>query len=552
MKQKPAESEPTIKAAIYCRVSTYNQSQGDYSSLKTQEDLLSSYCRTKGWDIYDVYVDTRTGTTLEREELNRLLRDARDGKFNIVLATKLDRLSRSMKDFFEINETLAESNVDVVLATQNIDTTSSMGRFNRNVLMAFAEFERDMIAERTLEKLYSQAQKGYWGGGHAPLGYSVKDKKLIIEPTEAELVKRIFRDYIGMPSTTKVATHLNEDGFRTKSHVTKSGKQTGAARFTKQSVRDTLRNKIYLGIIKFKGEEFKGIHDPIIDESTFGRVQSIMAESAKNPRATSITESPLTLLGITQCGHCESLLSSSSTFKKEQNRRYYYYKCSKAAHHTKEHCPAKDLPAAELEELVLSVAKGLVIDESFLDAVIRQMEGNSAIDTKQMDDDLRSLKTNLAKATNELENLIRLAASSSGNGQSEVLGKMIQERENDRASIKTRISKLEREREKVNAGKVDKQTIKNLMSEYSNLYHRFEKEQKKQLNQILFSAIISFLKRGTKEGEIELRIRGNGAIRKRWDDIKKGIPVVRTPGSLGSAGKTRTCNPPVNSRMLHH
>jgi site-specific DNA recombinase len=327
MKQPKSQPQAATKAAIYCRVSTYNQGQGDYSSLKTQEDLLRSYCKTKGWDIFDIYVDTRTGTTMEREALNKLLQDAQDRKFNIVLATKLDRLSRSMKDFFEINEALAANNVDIVLATQNIDTTSSMGRFNRNVLMAFAEFERDMIAERTLEKLYSQAQKGYWGGGHAPLGYSVTDKKLFVEPTEAELVKRIFRYYLEDPSTTRVAERLNSEGYRTKTRLTKSGKRTGAARFTKQSVRGILLNKVYLGTIKFSGEEFKGIHVAIVGEPDFAKVNAIMGESAKNPRASSPAESPLTLLGITQCGHCESLLSSSSTFKKKQQRRYYYYKC---------------------------------------------------------------------------------------------------------------------------------------------------------------------------------------------------------------------------------
>jgi site-specific DNA recombinase len=144
--------------------------------LDTQEDLLRNYCKVKGWEVYDTYVDTKTGTTIEREHLTRLLKDAENKKFDIVIATKLDRISGRMKDFYNINETLVSNDIDLVLATQNIDTTSSMGRFNRNVLMALAEFERDMIDERTRKKLHNQTQKDYWGGGIVPIGYDAKGK----------------------------------------------------------------------------------------------------------------------------------------------------------------------------------------------------------------------------------------------------------------------------------------------------------------------------------------------------------------------------------------
>jgi site-specific DNA recombinase len=178
-----------------------------------------------------------------------------------------------MKDFFEINELLIDNDIDVVFATQNIDTTSSMGRFNRNVLLAFAEFERDTIAERTREKLYSQAQKGYWGGGHEPLGYDVKDKRLIVNSTEAQLVQRVFNYYIEDPSTNAVSKKLNAEGFRTKARVKKDGTHVGAGLFTKQAVRDMLRNTIYIGQISFKEEKFKGLHDAVVEEGLFTKVQ---------------------------------------------------------------------------------------------------------------------------------------------------------------------------------------------------------------------------------------------------------------------------------------
>jgi site-specific DNA recombinase len=230
------------------------------------------------------------------------------------------------------------------------------------------------------------------GGGHVLLGYDVKDTKLIVNKNEADLVNKIFNYYLIQPSTNKVAEILNKEGYVTKIRKTKSGKQTGGKIFNNEVVHDILRNRAYIGLISFHGETFKGIHDAIVEDSLFKKVQERLDLSAVDNKSTSITESPLALLGITKCGHCGSLLSSSSTLKKKTQQRYYFSKCSKAAHHTKTHCPSRDIPAEELETMVLKIMSQIVTNDEFLDALVNQMQGNSGSDLVNITNELKNKK----------------------------------------------------------------------------------------------------------------------------------------------------------------
>jgi DNA invertase Pin-like site-specific DNA recombinase len=265
--------------------------------------MLRGHAASKGWKVVRAYKEMKTGTTLDRPELTKLLAEAQNKEYDVVLVTKLDRLSRSMKDFFEINEHLVENDIDLVVTTQNIDTTSSMGRFNRNVLMAFAEFERDMIAERTREKLFTQAQNGFWGGGVPPLGYDTLDKKLIVNKKGADLINKIFHYYLETPSTTEVARRLNSEGLVTKKKKSKGGQEAGGTAFTKESVKSIINSPVYIGLVRFNGQTFKGLHEPIVDEVTFNKVQQQVNRSVTDTKVTSRSKSPLTLLGIVRCGH---------------------------------------------------------------------------------------------------------------------------------------------------------------------------------------------------------------------------------------------------------
>ncbi len=191
--KKLKEENQIRRAALYCRVSTTMQGEAEYSSLNAQEDKLRNYCNGRDWEIVRVYSDMKSGKDLERPEMQQLLKDAEDDIFDVVVATKIDRFSRSIVDFHNLFKILNALGIDIVASTQdNLDTTTSGGKFMLNIILAFAEFERNMISERTKEGMTARALKGFYTGGHLILGYDNVEGKLIVNETEKELVPSVF------------------------------------------------------------------------------------------------------------------------------------------------------------------------------------------------------------------------------------------------------------------------------------------------------------------------------------------------------------------------
>ncbi len=234
--KKLKEEKQITRAAIYCRVSTSMQGEAEYSSLDAQEDQLRAYCKGRGWIAVKVYKDIKSAKDLERDEIQNLLRDAEENIFDIVVATKIDRFSRKIVDFYELSEKLSALKVDIASATQPIDTSSSAGMLMLDIILAFAQFERNIISERTKEGMNARAIKGFYTGGHLILGYNNVEGKLKVNETEKELVNRIFMYYLQEPSTNTVSKRLNREGYKTKAYTNKKGKSKGGKAFTKEAV----------------------------------------------------------------------------------------------------------------------------------------------------------------------------------------------------------------------------------------------------------------------------------------------------------------------------
>ena len=512
MSKKIPVKEGKKKAAIYCRVSTYDQSTGEYSSLHGQEDLLKNYCKLQGWEIYDIYKDAVSGSNLEREELQRLMLDAEDKKFHIVAATKLDRVSRSVIDFLELDKKLRDLGIDIVITTQNIDTTTSTGKMQRTILLAFAEFERDVIAERTREKLFVQAQQGFWGGGHSPLGYDVMDKKLVINSEEAQLVKRIFEYYLELPSTSKVTTRLNTEGYTSKQRKTKAGTITGGSKFSKEMVKRILNNEVYLGKIKSKDQVFDGLHDPIIDDDLFEKVQKKMEESASDKYSTYQPKSELTLLGITKCGYCGHNLTATST-KRGKNR---YYKCTSIIKGTKEDCPSKALSANDLEDFIQRFMIQISKDHDFFNSVYKRISKTSSSTLIQKNNARTDLNKNLSlikkdktNLTNKIMNVPELREVSS-------ITNKLKEMELQESALVEQLEKLDKIIAQLKSQKINQSTLREIFNDFTNIYDSLSVESRRLLNKLLFVKIISYCERGKDSGEIELTIRADGKLKSNW------------------------------------
>jgi site-specific DNA recombinase len=510
---KNKKDDEKKKVAIYCRVSTYEQGQGNFSSLQGQEDLLKEYCKNKGWQVYSVYIDKASGSSLERDEIKKLLADAEEKNFDIVAATKIDRVSRSVLDYLDIDKRFTDLGIDIVFATQSIDTTTPAGKMQRNIMLAFAEFERDMIAERTREKLFYQAQKGFWGGGHALLGFDVINKLLVINTPESETVKKIFDYYMEEPSLNKVANRLNKEGFRTKIRKTKKGVQSGGGEFNKDSVNRILRNKIYIGKIQYKNEEFAGLHQPIIDKNLFEKIQLRLEESKKDKFIT-YNQSELLLLGAIKCGFCGNSMTTSFAKTKDGNK-YFYYKCTNKTKFSGSKCESKDISAHEIENFISKLIKNIAASEPIFNAVFEQMNLNEGKEKSELEKQKKTLEKNLHEGQKEIDNLLNFITQA-GVENFELTSNKLKNLKGQRDLIEEEINKIATQLNLIKSIKIDKKELKTIFSQIPAIYEDASTEMRRQLIKVIIQEIKISLGKKKEKGDIEIHFRGDGRIKKEW------------------------------------
>jgi len=259
------------KVAIYIRVSTQEQANEGYSIAAQQEKLIA-YCKAKNWIIYDIYIDGGfSGGNLERPALHKMMREL--DKIDAVLVYKLDRLSRSQRDtLYLIEEKFLENNVDFVSLSESFDTTTPFGKAIMGILSVFAQLERETIKERTKLGKEKRAKEGFWrGGGNVPIGYDFIDDKLIVNEYEAMQIREIFRLYSEGTSLQAIGNILNNKGYKTNNGASWSSTQ----------VNRVLRNSTYSGYIEYNDEFYPGIHDPLVDEDIFAKVQILLDNKSK-------------------------------------------------------------------------------------------------------------------------------------------------------------------------------------------------------------------------------------------------------------------------------
>ena len=529
MIKKNVKKDTLRTAAIYCRVSTVDQGKADFSSLNAQEEVLRQHCKENGWKVYKVYVDTKSGKTLERPELTKLLEDAKEKKFDVVLATKLDRLSRSVKDFLELDEIFADHGIGIVIKTQHIDTTTPAGQMQRTIMMAFAQFEREMIAERTRESTEIRAEKGFWLGGNVPLGYDVVDKKLVVNEKEAELVRSIFTLYADKPSTRAIARELNSKGYRAKVRITRSGKKKGGKEFSYQVIHDILRNRIYSGQIKMNGEIFKGLHSAIVDDVLFSRVQKRLDLSTIDTFAT-FEESPLLLLGSTKCGYCGKNLTTYFASNGKDSTKHYYYKCTTNSKQGTHKCPSRLVPAKDLEDFTQGLMIHTAREQGFFDSITAQIKDNSDDEIIQLNEERQKLFGNLSYLERKVSTLQEnLTDSVLGKESKKKLAATLEDLEDQIKHVKTSISDLDEKISDLQKCRFAKNALQQILKEFEIHFNDAPMDQKRDMLKTIIEEIKVLIKHGEKEGTCEFKIRGNGTIVKQWSDIKTKRGVYSTP-----------------------
>lgn len=319
------ENPKSFRCAIYTRVSTDSGLEQDFNSLDAQREAAEAFIKSQaheGWKLIPTEYDDGgfSGGTLDRPAMGRLLDDIRAKRVDVVLVYKVDRLTRSLADFAKLVELFDANGVSFVSVTQAFNTTSSMGRLTLNVLLSFAQFEREVTAERIRDKFAASKKNGMWMGGSVPLGYRVDRRKLLIEEKDAETVRQIFDCYLEQESTIKVLEELRRRSIRTKVRTLKDGRIVGGVPFTIGPLLYLLKNRTYVGEISHRDNIYVGEHPPLLDRSIFEAVQEKLNQNLVVSRISGASNAPLLGLIFDDRGN---LMSPSHAQKGP--RRYYYY-----------------------------------------------------------------------------------------------------------------------------------------------------------------------------------------------------------------------------------
>ena len=358
MKNKPAFPK-LFRCAIYTRKSTEHNLDLEFNSLDAQREACEAYIKSQaheGWRLIpDRYDDGGiSGASLERPALQKLLADIRARKIDTVVVYKVDRLTRALGDFAKLVEVFDEHSVSFVSVTQSFNTTSSMGRLTLNMLLSFAQFEREVIGERVRDKIAASKKKGIWVGGSVPLGYACVDKKIAIVPEDAEKVRTIFRRYLEVGSITALAQDLERQGIRTRRQVLSNGKIRGDISFGIGALHQLLKNRFLIGEVAYRGEIHRGEHDPVLDRALFDAVQAKLAAQAV-ARQNKLRGSPAILTGriFDKQGN-----RMSPTHSNKRGVRYRYYASPSVVQgrRAKQHGVTR-VPAPELETTILAAVR---------------------------------------------------------------------------------------------------------------------------------------------------------------------------------------------------
>lgn len=345
-----------VRCAIYTRKSTEEGLDQDFNSLDAQREAGEAYIRSQaseGWTLVPSQYDDGgyTGANIERPGMKRLLDAIQAKKVNCVVVYKVDRLSRSIRDFAKIMETFEKHGAQFVSVTQQFNTTTSLGRLTLNILLSFAQFEREIISERTRDKQVAARRKGKWTGGLLVLGYNLVDSRLIVNDAEADRVRQIFNWYLEGRSVFEIVAQCEKLGWRNKEWTTINGRSFGGYAIRKCHLYKMLANPLYAGQIRADKEIVMADHAAIIDPQAFALTQQKLKENTRHPGTKNRRSIDALLRGLLYCSVCGSAMSPSYTSK--ETRRYRYYSCLRAVQKLGTRCTTRAVPAPMIEKAVV-------------------------------------------------------------------------------------------------------------------------------------------------------------------------------------------------------
>lgn len=381
-----------VRCAVYTRKSSEEGLDQTFNSLHAQREACEAYIlsqKHEGWEVMRTEYDDGgfSGGNMDRPGLAKLLSDIAAKRIDTVVVYKVDRLTRSLADFAKIVEQFDRQGVSFVSVTQQFNTTSSMGRLTLNVLLSFAQFEREVTGERIRDKIAASKRKGMWMGGVVPLGYDLRDRRLIVHEEEAVRVRRIFELYLELGCVTKLQSRLYELGIRSKKRLSRKGRASGDTAFSRGALYELLKNRIYLGEIRHKDICYPGQHAAIVDQGTWDAVQAMLVAN-RPPDSTHQSDGEVSMLAGRLFDAEGNRFTPSHTTKR--GRRYRYYVSQAIIHGNKGHRgSAQRLPARRIESIVRDGLTNLIRNPQRLLALI----SDSPLDPYEMNTVVRVSNT---------------------------------------------------------------------------------------------------------------------------------------------------------------
>jgi site-specific DNA recombinase len=379
-----------LRCAVYTRKSSEEGLDMDFNSLDAQRESCEAYVasqRAEGWSLVADHYDDGgfSGGTLERPALKRLLTDVKTGKIDVIVVYKIDRLSRSMLDFLNLVELFERHGVTFVSVTQSFNTKDAMGRMALNILVTFAQFERELIGERIRDKVAASRRRGKWMGGWTPLGYEVRDRRLLVHEEDAERVRSIFRRFVQLKSATVLARELVASGATNRyGHALDKG-----------VLYKLLNNRVYIGEAVHKGTSYPGEHEAIIERALWDQAHGILKESPRKRANMTRAQTPALLRGL-MFGPDGAAMSPTHTRRSGKLYRYYI---SQTAMKRGSDCPVRLVPAAEMERIVLEQVRNLI---KAPEIIVQTWRATRKLDGDVSEDEVRSALTEFEEIWNEL------------------------------------------------------------------------------------------------------------------------------------------------------
>ncbi len=478
-----------VRCAIYTRKSTEEGLEQEFNSLDAQRESAEAYVasqKNEGWVcLPDRYDDGGfTGGNTERPAFKRLMADIEAGGIDSVVVYKVDRLSRSLMDFARMMEIFERHKVSFVSVTQQFNTTQSMGRLTLNILLSFAQFEREIISERTRDKIAAARRKGKWIGGRPLLGYDVDPatKKLVINTSEAERVREIFGLYLERRSLIKVVRELNGRGWRTKHVRTAKGKEYGGRAWDKPAVFKLLTNVAYIGLVRYKTETHPGEHEAIIDADLWKQVQALLRANGRSGGMFARNKHGALLKGLLHCAPCG--VKMGHTYATKSGKRIYrYYVCYKAQKQGWDSCPCRSLPAEQIEAFVIEQIKRIGHEPALRSLTLAKLKEQLETQTTAAKSELIVVERELGQMHTELA---RVASDAATNPHATA---RLADLHAKTQTLDERVSALRQQVSEAEAAAVTKDEVDTALAEFDGVWETLSPNEKARLLRMLVQRV---------------------------------------------------------------